>query len=71
MSEILGSEIRRLDRVVRTFLDFTRPGRTSPRRDRSRRPGIEDVFRMAGPRQPVTRCGWFWRGTVFEGARGP
>jgi signal transduction histidine kinase len=46
--EILGSEIRRLDRVVRTFLDFTRPVEIHPA-ETDVEALIEDVFRSAEP----------------------
>lgn len=46
--EILSSEIRRLDRVVRTFLDFTRPVELHPV-ETDVEALIEDVFRSAQP----------------------
>ncbi len=46
--EVLGSEIRRLDRVVRTFLDFTRPVELHPV-ETDVAALIEDVFRSAQP----------------------
>ena len=46
--EILGSEVRRLDRVVRTFLDFTRPVELRPA-DTDLTALVEEVFRSARP----------------------
>jgi signal transduction histidine kinase len=46
--EILGSEVRRLDRVVRTFLDFTRPVELHPV-DTDLEALVEEVFRTAEP----------------------
>jgi signal transduction histidine kinase len=46
--EILNGEIRRLDRVVRTFLDFTRPVELHPV-ETDVETLIEDVFRSAEP----------------------
>jgi signal transduction histidine kinase len=46
--EILGSEVRRLDRVVRTFLDFTRPVELRPT-ETDLVALVEDVFRTARP----------------------
>lgn len=46
--EILGSEVRRLDRVVRTFLDFTRPVELRPI-ETDLVALVEEVFRTAEP----------------------
>jgi signal transduction histidine kinase/HAMP domain-containing protein len=46
--EILASEIRRLDRVVKTFLDFTRPVELHPV-ETEVEALMEDVFRSAQP----------------------
>jgi signal transduction histidine kinase len=46
--EILASEIRRLDRVVRTFLDFARPVELHPA-ETDLDGLVQDVFRMAEP----------------------
>lgn len=46
--EILSNEIRRLDRVVRTFLDFARPVELHPA-ETDLEGLLEDVFRMAEP----------------------
>ena len=46
--EILSSEIRRLDRVVRTFLDFARPVELHPA-ETDLEGLVQDVFRMAEP----------------------
>lgn len=46
--EILASEVRRLDRVVRTFLDFARPVELHPA-DTDLEELIDEVFRTAEP----------------------
>jgi signal transduction histidine kinase len=46
--EILAEEIRRLDRVVKTFLDFTRPAEIHPG-DAELAPLIREVFALAEP----------------------
>jgi signal transduction histidine kinase len=46
--EILGEEIRRLDRVVKTFLDFTRPVEMHPV-DAEIAPLVREVFALAEP----------------------
>jgi signal transduction histidine kinase len=46
--EILGEEIRRLDRVVKTFLDFTRPVEIHPV-DAEVAPLVREVFALAEP----------------------
>ena len=46
--EILGAEIRRLDRVVKTFLDFTRPVEIHPV-DAALAPLVHEVFALAEP----------------------
>jgi len=46
--DILGSEVRRLDRVVRTFLDFTRPVELRPT-ETDLQALVEEVFRAAEP----------------------
>jgi signal transduction histidine kinase len=46
--EILGEEIRRLDRVVKTFLDFTRPVEIHPV-DAEIAPLVREVFALAEP----------------------
>ena len=46
--EILSSEIRRLDRVVRTFLDFTRPVELHPT-DTDIESLVREVFTLAEP----------------------
>jgi len=46
--DILGEEIRRLDRVVKTFLDFTRPVEIHPVRC-GNRPLVREVFALAEP----------------------
>jgi len=46
--ELLGNEIRRLDRVVRTFLDFTRPVELHPV-ETDLEGLVEEVFRSAEP----------------------
>jgi signal transduction histidine kinase len=46
--EILDSEIRRLDRVVKTFLDFTRPVQLRPT-EASLEALVRDVFVLAEP----------------------
>ena len=46
--EILGSEVRRLDRVVRTFLDFAKPVELHPA-ETDLDQLVEQVFRMAEP----------------------
>jgi hypothetical protein len=46
--EVLGEEIRRLDRVVKTFLDFTRPVEIH-RIDAEIAPLVREVFALAEP----------------------
>lgn len=46
--EILAEEIRRLDRVVKTFLDFTRPVEIHPA-DAEIAPLVREVFALAEP----------------------
>ena len=46
--EILSEEIRRLDRVVKTFLDFTRPVEIHPS-DVEVAPLVQEVFALAAP----------------------
>jgi signal transduction histidine kinase len=46
--KILGEEIRRLDRVVKTFLDFTRPVEIHPV-DTEIAPLVREVFALAEP----------------------
>jgi signal transduction histidine kinase/HAMP domain-containing protein len=46
--EILGEEIHRLDRVVKTFLDFTRPVEIHPA-DAEIAPLVREVFALAEP----------------------
>ena len=46
--KILGEEIRRLDRVVKTFLDFTRPVAIHPVRTEVE-PLVREVFALAEP----------------------
>ena len=46
--EILAAEIRRLDRVVKTFLDFTRPVEIHPV-DAELAPLVREVFALAEP----------------------
>ena len=46
--EILADEIRRLDRVVKTFLDFTRPVEFHPS-DEEIAPLVREVFALAAP----------------------
>ena len=46
--KILGEEIRRLDRVVKTFLDFTRPVEIRPA-DAELAPLVREVFALAEP----------------------
>jgi signal transduction histidine kinase len=46
--EILAEEIRRLDRVVKTFLDFTRPVEIHPV-DAEVTPLVREVFALAEP----------------------
>jgi signal transduction histidine kinase len=46
--KILGEEIRRLDRVVKTFLDFTRPVEIHPV-DAEVAPLVREVFALAEP----------------------
>jgi signal transduction histidine kinase/HAMP domain-containing protein len=46
--DILGEEIRRLDRVVKTFLDFTRPVEIHPA-DAEVAPLVREVFALAEP----------------------
>jgi signal transduction histidine kinase/HAMP domain-containing protein len=46
--EILAEEIRRLDRVVKTFLDFTRPVEIHPS-DTEVSPLVREVFALAEP----------------------
>ena len=46
--DILAEEIRRLDRVVKTFLDFTRPAEIHPA-DAEIAPLVREVFALAEP----------------------
>jgi signal transduction histidine kinase len=62
--DILGSEVRRLDRVVRTFLDFTRPVELRPA-ETDLAALVEEVFRTAEPEAGRHRVR-----LVFEGNGG-